>query len=218
VAERIAPGVRVEALTNGVDTSLFRRVAPSLPPPVTGRRRIAVPRRLFQKNGVEYLVRALPEIGRRVDVEAVIIGDGPERGTLERLAADLGISDRITFLGARPHADMPGLLSSAEIAVFPSLMEATSVAALESMACGLPVAASRVGGLPEIVDEGVGILFEPANPASLADGVVKLLESPRLRELGNAARERVTARWTNERLVDRHVAIYEHLVARRRAA
>ena len=113
---------------------------------------------------------------------------------------------------------MPGLLSSAELAVFPSLMEATSVAALESMACELPVAASRVGGLPEIVDEEVGTLFEPANPGSLAKAVVALLENPRRAELGEAARERVVQRWTNERLVDRHLAIYEDLVARRRAA
>jgi glycosyltransferase involved in cell wall biosynthesis len=86
------------------------------------------------------------------------------------------------------------------------------------MACELPVAASRVGGLPEIVDEHVGTLFEPADPASLAQGVVRLLESPRLAALGKAARERVVARWTNDRLVDRHVAIYEDVVARRRAA
>jgi glycosyltransferase involved in cell wall biosynthesis len=124
----------------------------------------------------------------------------------------------VSFLGARPHPDMPGLLCAAELAVFPSLMEATSVAALESMACELPVAASRVGGLPEIVDEHVGTLFEPADPASLAQGVVRLLESPRLAALGKAARERVVARWTNDRLVDRHVAIYEDVVARRRAA
>jgi glycosyltransferase involved in cell wall biosynthesis len=167
---------------------------------------------------VEHLVRALPEIARRIDVEAVVIGDGPERSTLEKLAADHGVTDRVVFLGARPHADMPGLLCSAELAVFPSLMEATSVAALESMACELPVAASRVGGLPEIVDDGVGVLFDPADPGSLARAVSALLESPRLAALGKAARERVVARWTNERLVDRHVAIYEDVLARGRAA
>ena len=139
-------------------------------------------------------------------------------GNAERLAGELGVTDHVSFLGARPHADMPGLLSSAEIAVFPSLMEATSVAALESMACELPVAASRVGGLPEIVGPDVGALFEPANPSSLAEAVVALLESERLVALGKAAREKVVTRWSNDRLVDRHVAIYEDVVARRRAA
>jgi glycosyltransferase involved in cell wall biosynthesis len=218
VAESIAPRVRVEPLTNGVDTSLFRCVAPSLPPAPAGRRRLVVPRRLFPKNGVAYLVRALPEIAQDVDIEAVIIGDGPERAALERLAGELGVAERVFFLGARPHSDMPGLLSSAELAVFPSLMEATSVAALEAMACELPVAASRVGGLPEIVGKDVGALFEPANPSSLARAVVRLLGSGRLAELGHAAREKVVARWTNERLVDRHVAIYQEVIARRRAA
>jgi glycosyltransferase involved in cell wall biosynthesis len=218
VAEAVAPGVRVEPVTNGVETALFRRVAPALPAAAPGRRRLAVPRRLFPKNGVEYLVRALPEIARDVDVEALVIGDGPERPALERLASELGVAERVTFLGARPNRDMPGLLSSAELAVIPSLMEATSVAALESMACELPVAASRVGGLPEIVDDEVGRLFEPGDPAALARAVVDLLRSPGLLAMGARARERVVDRWSNERLVDRHVAIYEDVLERRSAA
>jgi glycosyltransferase involved in cell wall biosynthesis len=218
VAVDLAPGVRVDAVTNGVETSLFRRVAPTLPPPRQGRRRLVVPRRLFAKNGVEHLVRALPDIVRHVDVEAVLIGDGPERGALERLARELGVAERVVFLGAQPHDRMPGLLCSGELSVFPSLMEATSVAALESMACELPVAASRVGGLPEIVDAEVGTLFEPADPGSLARAVVDLLRSGRLGEMGERARQRVVERWSNARLVDHHVRVYEEALAARRAA
>ena len=158
VAEGLAPGVPVEALTNGVETALFRPVSPTLT--ATQRWRLIVPRRLFSKNGVEYLVRAMPQIAERADAEAVVVGDGPERARLEALANQLGVGDRITFLGRRPNAEMPGLLSSGDLAIFPSLVEATSVAALEAMSCALPVAASRVGGLPEIVDERVGALFE----------------------------------------------------------
>ena len=213
VAEGLAPGTSVEALTNGVDTSVFRPVAPALPP--TERWRLLVPRRLFPKNGVEYLVRALPDIVARVDAEAVMVGDGPEREHLESLARELGMGGRVTFLGKQPHATMPGLLSAGDLAVFPSLMEATSVAALEAMACGLPVAASRVGGLPEIVDEEVGALFEPADPRSLADAVVRLLERGRVEELGRRARERVISRWSNDRLAERHLEIYRSLLERR---
>jgi glycosyltransferase involved in cell wall biosynthesis len=217
VAEGLAPGHRVEALTNGVETSLFRRVEPSLPPPAEGRRRIVVPRRLFQKNGVEYFVRALPRIAEQVDVEAVLVGDGPEREGLERLARQLGVAERLDFLGNRPNADMPGLLSSAELAVFPSLMEATSVAALECMACELPVAASDVGGLPEIVGEDVGGLFRPDDPEDLARVVVSLLQRTDLPALGAAARRRVVDHWSNARLARRHLEIYEELIRRRRA-
>jgi glycosyltransferase involved in cell wall biosynthesis len=175
---------------------------------------LLVPRRLLEKNGVEYLVRAMPAILERVDAEAVLIGDGPERPRLEALASELGLADRVTFLGARPHGDMPGLLSSGDLAVFPSLMEATSVAALEAMACEVPVAASRVGGLPEIVDASVGGLFEPADPAALARTVVELLEGGQLSTLGAAARKRVVEQWSNDRLVERHIAIYEEVLAR----
>ena len=212
VAEELAPGVAVEALTNGVETDIFRRCEPSLPS--ANRRRIIVPRRLFKKNGVEFFLRAMPLICERVDVEAVIVGDGPEREKLEALAANLALGERVQFLGARGHDEMPGLLSSAELAVFPSLMEATSVAALESMACELPVAASDVGGLPEIVDAEVGVLFEAGNPTALAAAVSSLLERDDLRALGTAARSRVVERWSNARLVDRHLEVYQGLLGR----
>ena len=214
VGESIAPGVHVEPLTNGVDTETFRRAAdPSLP---TNRPvRLIAPRRLFEKNGVEYFVRALPLIAEHVAVEALIVGDGPERGRLEALARDLGVSDHVRFLGARPHADMPRLLSSCDLAVFPSLMEATSVAALEAMACELPVAATNVGGLPEIVDDNVGGLCEPADPGSLARLVTGLLTGGRLPDLGAEARRRVVSQWSNERLADRHEEIYAELLSER---
>ena len=217
VALGLYPHPRAEAVTNGADTALFRRIAPALSAPAPGVRRVIVPRRLFHKNGVEYFIRALPLIRERLPVEALLVGDGPERETLQALVAELGVSNAVTFMGARPNTEMPGLLSSAEVAVFPSLMEATSVAALEAMSCELPVAASNVGGLPEIVDETVGTLFEPANPADLAARLVALLERPDLKEIGARARQRVVASWSNERLAKRHIEIYETLLNERQA-
>lgn len=217
VGEGIAPGTSVEPLTNGVETDFFKRTEPALPEMEAGRFRLIVPRRLFHKNGVEHFVRAMPLIAERADVEAVLIGDGPERDKLERMAAELGVANRMNFMGARPHGEMPGLLSSGDLAVFPSLMEATSVAALEAMSCELPVAATNVGGLPEIVSDAVGGLFEPADPNALADKVVELLESGRLRDLGAEGRRRVVDGWSNARLADRHLEIYEEVIERRRS-
>lgn len=214
VALGLYPHPRAEALTNGVDTTLF---APS-PVPVSGSRRprVIVPRRLFEKNGVEYFIRALPLVRREVEVAAVVVGDGPERGRLEQLAAELGVADMVTFLGSRPNDEMPGLLAGSAVAVFPSLLEATSVAALEAMSCAVPVAASRVGGLPQIVDESVGALFEPADPAALADALTGLLRRSDLNVLGRTARSRVVANWSVERLAHRHVEIYETLLGEKR--
>jgi glycosyltransferase involved in cell wall biosynthesis len=215
VALGLYPHPRAEALTNGVDTEIFRPVPPSLPRE-PGKYRLIVPRRLYEKNGVEFLVRAMPLIGQELDAEAVLVGDGPERSRLTMLAQELGVSDHVRFLGARPNTELPGLLASADVAVIPSLLEATSVAALEAMSCELPVAASRVGGLPEIVDETVGTLFEPANPPDLAARVVALLRRPDRAALGAHGRERVVADWSVSRLARRHEEIYRTLLSEKR--
>ncbi len=215
VALGLYPHPRAEALTNGVDTDVFRPVAPALPPR-TGGYRLIVPRRLYQKNGVEYLVRAMPLIRRELDVEAILVGDGPERARLTALAQELGVSDHVRFLGARPNTELPGLLASADAAVIPSLLEATSVAALEAMSCQRPVAASRVGGLPEIVDESVGTLFNPGDPPDLAGRVVALLRRPDRADLGARARARVVADWSVTRLARRHEEIYRTLLSEKR--
>jgi glycosyltransferase involved in cell wall biosynthesis len=216
VALGLHPHPRAEALTNGVDTTMFAPQPQPQKRQAPGRRRLIVPRRLFEKNGVEYFIRALPRVLELMDVEAVLVGDGPERPRLEALVAELGIGQAVTFLGSRPNTEMPALLSGADVAVFPSLMEATSVAALEAMSCGVPVAASRVGGLPEIVDEDVGTLFEPANPDAQAAALVQLLARGDLAARGRAARERVVDRWSVQRLARRHEEIYETLMREKR--
>jgi glycosyltransferase involved in cell wall biosynthesis len=219
VALDLYPHPRAEALTNGVDTDMFLPRSQSVPAAGTGaggRARVIVPRRLFEKNGVEYFIRALPLIRRELDIDAVVVGDGPEREKLERLAGELNVRDMVTFMGSRPNHEMPALLANADVAVLPSLMEATSVAALEAMSCAVPVAASRVGGLPEIVDESVGALFEPADPQSLADTVIGLLRREDRAEAGRRARERVVQSWSVARLARRHEEIYETLLRERR--
>ncbi len=174
-----------------------------------------MPRRLFKKNGVEFAIRALPLIAERHDVEMLIIGDGPERKSLESLASDLDVQKRIQFIGTQAHSEMSMLLSRSELAVFPSLMEATSVAALECMSCEVPVAASRVGGLPEIVDDDVGGLFEPGDAEDLALVVGRLLDDPALSSKGRVARSRVLSSWSNGRLAQYHLELYEKVIRRR---
>lgn len=215
-AEALDPSIEVEVLVNGVDTDVFRPTLPTMSAASADARRLVVPRRLVAKNGVEFFVRAMPRIAAAADrngfkVDALVVGGGPERDGLERLAAELGANEHIHFLGPRAHQEMPGLLCSADLAVFPSLQEATSVGALECMACGIPVAASSVGGLPQIVDDSVGGLFVTGDPESLAAKVVELLSDPGLQERGRTARRRVARLWGNERLVDRHVEVYRGL-------
>jgi glycosyltransferase involved in cell wall biosynthesis len=209
VALEIFPHPRSEVMTNAVDT---RRFAPPSVSGDDGRRRLIVPRRLYPKNGVEYFVRALPRILAEVEIEALIVGDGPERARLEDLAGQLGVAKQVAFLGARANQEMPRLLGQADIAVIPSLMEATSIAALEAMSCGLPVAASAVGGLPEIIDGEVGGLFSPGDPEALAACVLSLLGRPDLAQLGREGRRRVIEHWSLDHMVERHLDIYQELL------
>ena len=210
VAQGLVPGVPCRAIVNGVDTDVFRPTAPVIARRGTERILLAA-RRLVPKNGVEYLVRAMVHLTREFTVHLYLVGDGPLRGELEGLARELGVAEVVSFLGPVANDQMPAYYSSADVVVMPSLVEATSVAALEAMACGVPVAASRVGGLPEIVSEENGILFAAGDPENLAQKVLELLVTPDLARRGERGREIVIERWSLERLVDRHEEFYRLL-------
>ena len=210
VAKSLAPDAMIEAIPNGVDTQIFQPSANMKAGTKTTT--LIVPRRLYEKNGVEFFIRAMPLIAEAIDVRALIVGDGPEKSRLEELTLLLGMQSKIEFLGKREHSEIPKLLNSADIAIFPSLMEATSVAALEAMACGVPVVASHVGGLPELVDNDVGGLFRPRDSRSLAETVLSLISRNDFHELGSRARQRVVEKWSNQHLVNRHLDTYQSII------
>jgi glycosyltransferase involved in cell wall biosynthesis len=211
----VTPGRPVEPYVNAVSTRRFRRVEPSLASP--GKTVIVCPRRLVEKNGVRFAVMAMPLILRETPAHLYMAGPGPLQPELEALARELGVESAVTFLGAVPHEQMPAVLSSADVVLVPSLMEATSIAALEAMACERVVAASRVGGLPEIIDDEVGALFPPGDPPGIA-ATVKLLLNRDRAGMGRVARRRVEEHWSAARLAGHHIEIYERLIAARRAA
>jgi D-inositol-3-phosphate glycosyltransferase len=110
----------------------------------------------------------------------------------KRIASNLGIADRVTFLGAQPQAILPYYYSAAEVCVLPSRYESFGLVVLEAMACGTPVIASRVGGIPEVVDEGeTGFLITPGDEEEIADKIDWLMEDERRRSrMSLQARER----------------------------
>lgn len=132
-------------------------------------------RRLVRKNGVEYLLKAFEKILRERESTLIIAGDGPEKQKLERLSSSMSISDHVIFLGVLPHHDISVYLSIADVVVLPSLIEASSLFALEAIAMEKPLVATRVGGLPEIAD---GALFvNPRDVDALADGISQALDN-----------------------------------------
>ena len=211
VTRGLLPRAETHPIVNGVDTERFRPVAPSIRK-AEGEFLIVCPRRLVEKNGVEFLVRAVPLLRNRVGVKVYLAGDGPLRSRLEGLVRDLGIGDRVVFMGSVANSLMPGVFASADMVIIPSLIEATSIAALEAMACERVVGASRVGGLPEIIDERVGVLFESGSPEAIAGAIAATARRPDRPELGREARRRVEANWSIARMSDVHAQIYRRVI------
>lgn len=150
--------------------------------------------RLAPIKGYAVLLDACAELSRRrVDWVLSLVGDGPERGALERRARDLGIADRVTFEGAVAAEAIAGHYRSAEVIVVSSFMESTPVVLMEGMACGLAVAGTRVGGIPDLVTDGVhGVLVAPGSGSALADGLGALAtKRGRLADMGRSGREAV---------------------------
>jgi glycosyltransferase involved in cell wall biosynthesis len=217
VVRDMLPGAYTMPIVNGIDTDTFKPSEPCLERP-EGEFVIVCPRRLVTKNGVEYLVRALPLVAKEMPVRAYLAGDGPLRGELEGLATTLGVRDKIEFMGSIENTKMPNVYSSADLVVIPSLVEATSIAALEAMSCERVVAASEVGGLPEIIDSGVGLLFESGNPEAAAAAIVKAAREVDRETLGRAARERVKANWSIQSMTDVHLDVYMKVIGEKRRA
>jgi glycosyltransferase involved in cell wall biosynthesis len=164
---------------------------------------------LFHRKGLDVLLDALarlPETTPRAQLW--IAGDGPERAALERRAEDLGLADRVRFLG--PRSDAADLLAACDLFVLPSRLEGLGVAALEAMAAARPVVASRVGGLAEAVVEGrTGLLVPPDDPAALCAALGRVLEDEALRaRLGAAGPGRVAEGFLAEQMVSAYESLY----------
>lgn len=164
----------------------------------------------------DILVRALARLrDQGVRLMMLVVGDGPERASIEALAAERRIGlDRLRLLGFR--ADVPDLLGAADFFVLPSRMEGLPLAALEAMAQRLPVVTTRVGGIPEVVFDGEhGFLVPPEDPDALAAAMSKLARDPHLRaRLGEAGAARAREEFSFERMTDKYDDLYAHLVGR----
>lgn len=181
--------------------------------------------RLERLKGADTLIESVAELHRRDgfgDVHTLVVGadsgdgarqsdhPGGERGRLEDLATALGLGGRITFLGAVPHAELADLYAIADVCVVPSRAETFGLVALEAQASATPVVASAVGGLLDIVEDGVtGYLVAGRDPADYADRLARILADTPLRlRMGDAARERAQ-QFTWTRSVDRLQTLYD---------
>jgi rhamnosyl/mannosyltransferase len=172
--------------------------------------------RLIYYKGFEYLVRAMAD----VDARLLIVGVGPLRASLERIAGEAGVADRVVFLGAVDDEDLASYYRAADVFVLASVArsEAFGIVQLEAMAAGVPVVNTRLdSGVPYVSLDGLtGLTVEPESPADLARAVRLLLDEPERRSrYGEAARARAKAEFSKEIMVERMLGLYDRVLAAR---
>jgi N-acetyl-alpha-D-glucosaminyl L-malate synthase BshA len=162
---------------------------------------------------IEILARVLQ---KGINTRLVMVGDGSERMNVEHKARGLGIFDSCVFVGKQPN--IVDYLSAADVLLLPSEQESFGLAALEAMACEVPVIASRVGGLPEVVTDGVtGFLSEVGDVEKMANDAAKLLTDATLRrEMGKRARESAVSRYRTDIVIPKYVEFYDRVLAKSR--
>ena len=222
-------GSKIVVIGNGVDLTRFT----GAPDPDGIRRALGLPRgtplvvvvsRIARLKGLEPLLEAAAILkASHPDARFLIAGETAPNETayleaLKCLAGEYGVTDRVIFAGFR--ADIPGLLAGADLSVMPSLNEALSNVLLESMAAGAPTVATRVGGTPEALADGVsGLLVASGDSRALAEAIARLLDDQRLaRRLGRAARQVIEDRFSVDRMVRSTEQLYLELLARKRGA
>jgi L-malate glycosyltransferase len=182
-AEKYVRGdVPISIVPFGVDVQLFR---PRIGKQTDSRQvKLIVAKHLRWNYGIDYLISALDQIVQQYPrVSLNILGEGIERENLVQQVDRLGLSGHVTFTGRIQHPEIVNYLQQADIAVMPSLAESFGVFALEAQACGLPVVASNVGGVPEAIMQGeTGLLVPPADAGALAEAILSLVYDRRLRE------------------------------------
>jgi N-acetyl-alpha-D-glucosaminyl L-malate synthase BshA len=162
---------------------------------------------------VEILARVLQQ---GINTRLVMVGDGAERTNLEHRARSLGVYDKCIFVGKQPK--IVDYLSAADVLLLPSEQESFGLAALEAMACEVPVVASRVGGIPEVVTDGeTGFLSEVGDVDKMSVDAARLLSDPTLRrDMGKRARESAVSRYRTDIVIPQYIDFYNSVLTRKR--
>jgi L-malate glycosyltransferase len=191
--ELIKPARLIEHVPFGIDCQLFRPAEQKRQGHNAEQFRIGFVKAFSSEYGPDFMVKAMPIICRDVpNARLIMVGSGVMKDELRRLASKLGMADRIEFAGFVPNERVPEIMQTFDVLVHPSTVsESFGVVLLEAQACGVPVVATRVGGVPEVcVDQKTGFLVPPGDPEALAEKIITLAKDSELRkQMGMEARK-----------------------------
>lgn len=217
--ETFCTGCNIQVIYNFIDAEYYRRQ-----PDETTRVRLAPNREMIilhistfrPVKRITDCVKILGQVRPHLPVRLVMCGEGPERADAEALAADLGVQDSIEFLGKQPQSEILKYLSIADLLLLPSKSESFGLVALEAMACEVPVIATRVGGLPEVVDDGgSGYLFDVGDVTAMSEAAIRILSNSAERErLGKRGREIAVSQFAADRIIPQYEALYRAVLER----
>jgi N-acetyl-alpha-D-glucosaminyl L-malate synthase BshA len=202
----------IEVIYNSVDSRVFtprKRTTLRLAPPST---RVLMHASNFRAvKNIPAVIHVFAEVRKKLAAKLVMIGDGPEKASAEQLARELGVHRDVLFLGNQDC--MEELLPLADVFLLPSSSESFGLVALEAMSAEVPVVASNVGGLPEVVEDGAtGFLHDPGHTEGFVSSVLHLLTHEKMRRsMGRRARQVARERFSVDEAVDRYVKVYESL-------
>ena len=212
------PGHKVAVIGNALPPEAFAETLPALAR-VPGIVRVGMIARMnaSYKNHREFLRAAARLSHKHSNVEFLLIGDGPQRPALEREASELGLGARVKFLGDR--RDIAAVLASIDVSVVPSASESLSNVMLESMAAGIPVVATGVGGNTDLARDGRGVLVAPNDEEALATGIERVLADQEVRSaISRRAREFAMANFSVERIREQYRSLYAEVLSEKRSS
>jgi len=204
-------GVRneIRVLHNFVNCEIYKPL-----PRSGGRKRLLHVSNFRRIKRPQDCIRILARVLEVTDAELWMAGEGPERGPAEILVGELGVESHVTFLGKQTH--MEHLFPQADVLLLPSQLEAFGLVALEAMACGVPPVSTRVGGIPEVITDGVdGFLEEPGDTQAQARRVIDLLTDDALyARMSGAARRTALTRFSSARIIPAYERLYAEICGR----
>jgi glycosyltransferase involved in cell wall biosynthesis len=209
------PAEKIKTIANGIDVKTFERAQPLPLLRAEGSKVVGVVARLDLQKGFEYLLQAARELCQTFpDLRIVIAGDGADRNAIEDLIQQYGLQSSVILAGQQ--SNMPAVYAAMDIFVLPSLNEGLPMTVLEAMAASKPVIATRVGAIPDVIQDGEnGLLVAPKDSEGLRNAIASLLADPeRRRRLGDQAHTWVSGNYTSEAMALRYREMYEEVLGK----